>query len=94
MALLLPTGSVKNFQKYARRLLYRGKKSHSVVTKFTLKRMINKTGIAYAQVNFSALRDLQKNEILNIQKLMNKMKDLALEVRGDGLQSSNENLGN
>ena len=94
IAILLPTGSVKVFHTYVRRLLYRGKKSSGVVTKFSLKRTVNKTGIAYSQVNFTVERDLQKTELEDIKSLIEKMKTFAQEAKRDGLQTSDNDSGN
>lgn len=94
MAMLLPTGSVKVFHTYVRRLLYRGKKSNGIVTKFSLKKTVNKTGIAYSQVNFTAERNLQKAEIEDIKNLIEKMKNFVQEAKSGGLQTSDNNSGN
>ena len=45
LILSLPTSSNKEFSKYIKRLLSKGKKSDKVVTKFSLKKAVNKTGI-------------------------------------------------
>ena len=44
--LVLPTGSMKEFSVYVKRLLAKGKKSNSVVTKFSLKKVTNASGTA------------------------------------------------
>ena len=46
MILSLPTSSNREFSRYIKRLLSRGKKSDSVVTKFSLRKAVNKTGIS------------------------------------------------
>ena len=61
--LSLPTSSNREFSRYIKRLLSRGKKSDSVVTKFFLKKAVNKTGISYSQVQFSVARGLGTKEI-------------------------------
>ena len=47
--LTLPTGSMREFSVYIKRLLTKGKKSSAVVTKFSLKKATNAGGIAYSQ---------------------------------------------
>lgn len=94
MAMLLPTGSVKGFNVYKRRLPYTGKTLSTVVTKFTLKKAVNKTGIAYSQVTFSTVRDLEKAEIESIKSLAQKMKDFAQGAKNGGLQNSDNDQGN
>lgn len=42
LLLSLPTGSLKEFTKFIKRLLSKGKKSNSVVTRFSLKKATNK----------------------------------------------------
>ena len=49
LLLSLPTGSLKEFSRYIKRLLSKGKKSNSVVTRFSLKKAVNSGGIAYSQ---------------------------------------------
>lgn len=87
MVLILPASSIQEFSKYIKRLLSLGKKSDSVVTKLSLKKALNKTGIAFSKVNFSVLRDLNQNEkdglgelIAQIKNYSNQSKDEPQEV--------------
>lgn len=66
--LSLPTSN-KEFSKYIKRLLSKGKKSSDVVTKFSLKKAVNKTEISYSQVQFVMERALTPDE----NELVNKM---------------------
>ena len=75
--LSLPTSSNKEFSRYIKRLLSRGKKSDSVVTKFSLKKAVNKTGISYSQVQFSVARELEKTEIELIKNYSEQVKSYA-----------------
>jgi len=52
LILSLPTGSLKEFSRYIKRLLSKGKKSNSVVTRFSLKKATNSSGITYSQAQF------------------------------------------
>jgi hypothetical protein len=90
MSILLPTSSIKSFQNYIRRLLYQGKKLNSLITKFSLKRVLNKKGTPYAQSCFSAVRELEPVEFGVIKNLIEKMKNFAEEAKKNGVQASNE----
>lgn len=72
--LFLPTSSNKDFSRYIRRVLVTGKKSDSVVTKFSLKKAVNKGGIAFSQVQFAVERTLSDKEIQLIKKLSEQIK--------------------
>lgn len=71
MLLSLPTGSLKEFSRYIKRLLSKGKKSNSVVTKFSLKKVTNNSGIAYSQAQFAIDRSLSEAE----GKLLNHLSE-------------------
>ncbi len=75
--LSLPTSSNREFSRYIKRLLSRGKKSDSAVTKFSLKKAVNKTGISYSQVQFSIARELEKTEIELIKNYSEQVKSYA-----------------
>ena len=77
LILSLPTSSNKEFSKYIKRLLSRGKKSDSVVTKFSLKKAVNKTGISYSQVQFSVARELDTKEVELIKNYSEQVKSYA-----------------
>ena len=77
MILSLPTSSNKEFSRYIKRLLSRGKKSDSVVTKFSLKKTVNKTGISYSQVQFSVARELTNEETRLIKNYSEQVKSYA-----------------
>ena len=89
MILSLPTGSLKDFTRYIMRLLSKGKKSNAVVTKFTLKKATNNSGIAYSQAQFSVDRNLTDEEFALISGLTEQVKTFAARVGYDtlGLQS-------
>ena len=75
--LSLPTSSNREISRYIKRLLSRGKKSDSVVTKFSLKKAVNKTGISYSQVQFSVARELDIKEIELIKNYSEQVKSYA-----------------
>ena len=43
---------MREFSRYIKRLLSKGKKSNMVVTRFSLKKATNASGIAYSQAQF------------------------------------------
>ena len=72
--MVLPASSIQEFSKYIKRLLSTGKKSDSVVTKLSLKKAVNKTGISFSKVNFSVLRDLDQTEKDGLGELISQIK--------------------
>lgn len=80
VVLTIPTGSIKEFTKYVTRLLQKGKKTNSVVTKFTLKKAQNSTGINYSQVVCSVDRTLSPEEQKNILTMSEQVKVFAGNV--------------
>ena len=77
VVLVLPASSIQELSKYIRRLLSTGKKSDSVVTKLSLKKAVNKTGIAFSRVHFSAVRDLNQSEKDGLGTIIEQIKALA-----------------
>lgn len=87
--LSLPTSSNKEFSKYIKRLLSTGKKSSDVVTKFSLKKAVNKTGISYSQAQFAMERALTPDE----NELVNKMAEqVKLYAKGNETTSAPPNI--
>ena len=83
MILSLPTGSLKEFSRYIKRLLSKGKKSNSVVTRFSLKKATNSSGITYSQAQFAVDRDLTADEYALISKLSEQVKAFSTRVGHD-----------
>lgn len=81
--LVLPTGSMKEFAVYIKRLLAKGKKSNSVVTKFSLKKVTNASGIAYSQAQFAVERVLTAEEMPFVQAMSDQVKSFATHVAYD-----------
>ena len=80
MLLSLPTGSLKEFGRYIKRLLSKGKKSNNVVTRFSLKKASNQSGMAYSQAVFSVDRDLTPEEQSLIDALSAQVKAYSKNV--------------
>ncbi len=74
---------MREFSRYIKRLLSKGKKSNSVVTRFSLKKATNNSGIAYSQAQFSIDRPLTSEEQILISKLSEQVKGYSRRVGFD-----------
>ena len=83
LLLSLPTGSLKDFTRHLKRLLGKGKPSHKVVTKFSLKKATNSTGLTYSQAQFAVDRDLTPEEHTQILKWSEQIKEISAKVALD-----------
>lgn len=81
--LTLPTGSMKEFAVYVKRLLAKGRKSSSVVTRFSLQKVQNSGGIAYSQAKFAVDRVLTDEEQRYISAMAEQVKAFASRVAYD-----------
>ena len=79
--LTLPTASMKEFSRYIFNLIGKNKKPNQVVTKFSLRKESNKKGITFSKVILSYERDLQENELTNVQKMSDQVKAMASTVQ-------------
>jgi hypothetical protein len=77
MLLSLPTGSLGEFGKYLKRLISKGRKSNTVVTKFSLKKATSKGGVIYSQAQFSVDRALAPEEHSLIATLSGQVKEFS-----------------
>jgi hypothetical protein len=80
MLLSLPTGSLKPFARYLQTVLSKGRASNAVVTRFSLKKAVNKGGIAYSQAVFALDRVLSHEERAAVQPLTGHVKEYAMCV--------------
>ena len=83
LLLSLPTGSLKELTRYLKRLLSKGRKSNSVVTRFSLKKTTNSGGIAYSQAQFAVDRVLLPEEHALIETLSEQVKAYSKHVAFD-----------
>lgn len=74
LLMALPTGSLKGFGLYVKRLLTRGVRTSAVVTKFTLTKAENRGKIAYSQAQFSVARALTPEEAALIAPMSEDVK--------------------
>lgn len=77
----LPTSSVGDFSKYVMRLVARGKKTNQVVTRFSLKKAQNASGITYSKVVVNVARDLTDEEKKSIEVLAQQVKGIAQNLQ-------------
>lgn len=80
LLLSLPTGSLREFTRYLKRLLSKGRKSNSVVTRFSLKKATNSTGLAYSQAQFAVDRVLSPEEHAIIENLSEQIRAYSKQV--------------
>ena len=63
-----------------RTVLSKGKKSNSVVTKFSLRKATNSTGLAYSQALFEVDRPLTVDEYATIEKMSEQVKICSKQI--------------
>jgi hypothetical protein len=78
--LTLPSTSLKPFTVYMRQLLTKGKVVSDVVTKFSLKREKNKSGIEYSEAVFSAIRALTDEEKKSLGNITESLENKSIEI--------------
>ena len=83
LILSLPTGSLKDFTRYLMRLLSKGRKSNSVVTRFTLKKATNANGIVFSQAQFTVDRNLTPEEFALVSALSDQVREYSARVGYD-----------
>ena len=93
LLLSLPTGSLKPFTKYLKAQLSKGRKTNSIVTRFSLKKVINNTGIAYSQANFAADRLLTPEEYTLVEPMSGQVKSYAARIGFETDIVSDEDTG-
>lgn len=74
LLLSLPTGSLKEYSRYIKRLLGKGRMSNMVVTRFSLQKATNAGGLVYSQAQFALERALSIDELALINPLSKQMK--------------------
>ena len=78
--LSLPTGSLKFFTNYVKSQLSRGRKMSQVVTKITLKKAANASGIAFSQAVFAFERMLTAEERTAVAGISESVKAYAANL--------------
>ncbi len=80
MVLSLPTGSLKEFTKYLKRQLSKGRKLNQIVTKISLKKATSGSGIAFSQAVFTFDRVLSPEEKSAITAVTESVKTYAANL--------------
>lgn len=88
LILSLPTGSMKESSRYIKRLLSKGRKSNMVVTRFSLRKATNSSGIAYSQAQFAIDRPLTSEEQILINSLTEQVKAYSRRVGFDAEETA------
>jgi len=83
LLLSLPTGSLKEFTKYIKRLLSKGRKSNAMVTRFSLRKATSAGGVVYSQAQFAIDRPLSPEEHALIENLTEQVKAYSGRVAFD-----------
>ena len=78
--LSLPTGSLKEFTKYVKRQLSKGRRLNQIVTKISLKKATSSTGIAFSQAVFSFVRVLDDAEKTAMATMTEQVKSYAANL--------------
>ena len=65
--IIIPPSSLKEYSNYVSRLLMKGNVASQVITKISLAKETNKSGIIYSKLKFSKVRNLEKGELESIE---------------------------
>ncbi len=90
MVLSLPTGSLKEFTKYLKRQLSKGRKLGQIVTKISLKKATSTSGIAFSQAVFSFVRVLDDAEKAACGMVAEQVKSYAANLTVSALTPVDE----
>lgn len=80
MVLSLPTGSLKEFTKYLKRQLSKGRRLNQIVTRISLKKATSSSGIAYSQAVFTFDRVLTAEERTAMAQITESVKAYAANL--------------
>ena len=92
MVLSLPTGSLKEFTKYLKRQLSKGRKLNRIVTRIGLKKATNSSGITFSQAVFGFERELNEEEKTAIATMTESVKAYASNLTVAALADVVEDL--
>lgn len=84
--LTVPSASLKDFTAYITRLISKGKRSSSVVTKIGLKKAVSRSGKVFSQAVFTAVRDLTEEETAAVTPCIEFVKALNSKISSGGAQ--------
>jgi hypothetical protein len=81
--LSLPTGSLRGYTRFLQKQLSKGKKPWQFVTRFSLKKAVNSSGIAYSQAQFAKDRDLTEAELAVVAPFSEQIKSYSRNIGFD-----------
>ena len=93
LLLTLPPTSLKNFSNYlAKRVIAKGRRSHNVLTKISLKKAVNAGGITYSQATFTLAGVLSDEDARKIEEYAKGIKVVTrkLQVMADEFVENSE----
>lgn len=90
MVLSLPTGSLKEFTRYVKRQLSKGRKLSNIVTRISLKKATSASGIAYSQAAFTFERVLSDAEKAAVGQMAGQVREYAANLTIASLAGSEE----
>ena len=91
MMLNLPTGSLREFTNYMKRLLTKGRRINQVVTKISIRKANSKAGIDFSQAQFSMERMLTGEERQVIEQMTEMVKGYAMNLGTAALVTDEDN---
>ncbi|MEG1779225.1 MAG: hypothetical protein RR263_03925 [Oscillospiraceae bacterium] len=81
VVITVPPTSLKSLSDYlAKRIVTKGLRSYGVVTKLTLKKATNSTGIAYSQVQFTMLEKLSSEAAETLRQFGESIKPITRHI--------------
>ena len=92
MVLSLPTGSLKEFTKYLKRQLSKGRKLNQIVTKISLKKATSGSGIAFSQAVFTFDRVLNADEKTAMAQMTESVKAYAANLTTADFDSADDDV--
>ena len=82
LLLTLPPTSLKNFSNYlAKRVIAKGRRSHNVLTKISLKKAVNSSGITYSQATFTLAGILSPEDAKKIEEYSRGIKAITRKIQ-------------
>lgn len=91
MMLNLPTGSLKEFTNYMKRLLTKGRRVNQVVTKISIRKASSKSGIDFSQAQFSFERMLTAQEREVMAQMTDRVKEYVSHLGTQALVADEDN---
>ncbi|MCR4629335.1 MAG: hypothetical protein K5760_07015 [Clostridium sp.] len=92
MMLSLPTGSLREFTRYLKRQLSKGRRLNQIVTKISLRKATNSSGIAFSQAVFTFDRLLDEEERAGISLMTESIRNYTANLSMAALAESDEEI--